>query len=89
MAERDVSGLAGDGPGSGVPVWWPYAAELPYWHVWRGISGLVYARRLMSSPPRVVRGEDAVDLRDAIRREEFLRACSDPGGTGDAGVGAG
>ena len=25
--------------------------------------------------PLVVRGEDAVDLRDQIRREEFLRSC--------------
>jgi hypothetical protein len=62
-------------PDSGVPPWWPYAAELPDWHVWRAISGLVYARRRDTSPPVVVRGEDAVDLRDAIRREEFLRSC--------------
>jgi hypothetical protein len=60
--------------GSEGPEWWPYAAELPGWHVWRGISGLVYARRRSTSPPLVVRGEDAVDLRDAIRREEFLRS---------------
>jgi hypothetical protein len=86
MAERESSGLAGDGPGSGVPAWWPYAVEHPYWHVWRGVSGLVYARRLMSSPPMVVRGEDAVDLRDAIRRAEFLRACSRRGESGDAGA---
>jgi hypothetical protein len=56
------------------PSWWPYAAELPNWHVWRGICGLLYARRLRTSPPVVVRGEDPVDLRDAIRREEGLRA---------------
>jgi hypothetical protein len=56
------------------PSWWPYAAELPNWHVWRGVSGLVYARWRNSSPPVVVRGEDAVDLRDQIRREQFLRA---------------
>ncbi|HUY44619.1 MAG TPA: hypothetical protein VMV92_02670 [Streptosporangiaceae bacterium] len=68
-------GSDGSGPaGNGVPEWWPYAAELPGWHVWRGISGLVYARRLNSPPPLVVRGEDAVDLRDAIRREEFLQS---------------
>jgi hypothetical protein len=42
--------------------------------VWRGISGLLYARKRGSSPPMVVRGEDAVDLRDQIRREEFLRS---------------
>lgn len=55
-----------------VPDWWPYAAEFPQWHVWRGICGLVYARRPRTSPPVVVRGEDAVDLRDQIRRAEGL-----------------
>jgi hypothetical protein len=58
-------------PDEDVPGWWPYAAELPRWHVWRGLSGLVYARLMRSSPPLVVRAEDAVDLRDAIRREEL------------------
>jgi hypothetical protein len=51
------------------PDWWPYAKELPQWHVWRGVSGLVYASRRRTSPPVVVRGEDAVDLRDMINRE--------------------
>jgi hypothetical protein len=87
MAERESNGLAGDGPASGVPAWWPYAGELPNWHVWRGISGLVYGRRLYTSPPLVVRGEDAVDLRDAIRREEFLRFCPEPGDSGSDGAG--
>jgi hypothetical protein len=41
--------------------------EWPRWHVWKGISGLVYAKRGMTSPPAVVRGEDAMDLRDQIR----------------------
>ena len=64
----------------GPPSWWPYATELPAWYVWRGISGLLYGRKRGSSPPLVVRGEDAVDLRDQIRREEFLRSCgTDPG----------
>ncbi len=53
-----------------VPDWWPYAAEFPHWHVWRGVGGLVYARRPRTSPPVVVRAEDAVDLRDQIRRAE-------------------
>jgi hypothetical protein len=60
--------------GGWPPSWWPYATELPAWHVWRGISGLLYGRKRGSSPPLVVRGEDAVDLRDQIRREEFLRS---------------
>jgi hypothetical protein len=53
-----------------VPDWWPYAAELPHWHVWRGVSGLVYARRPRTSPPIVIRGEDIEDLRAQIRRAE-------------------
>jgi len=53
-----------------VPDWWPYAADFPHWHVWRGVCGLVYARRPRTSPPLVVRGEDAEDLRDQIRRAE-------------------
>lgn len=65
MSDGDVGGP--------VPSWWPYAAELPHWYVWRGVSGLLYARWLNSSPPVVVRGEDVVDLRDQIRREQFLR----------------
>ncbi len=60
-------------PAGGVPAWWPYAAELPDWDVWRDICGLVYAQLRDVSPPVRVRGEDAVDLRDAIRREEYLR----------------
>lgn len=43
------------------------AAEFPHWHCWQGISGLVYARKLLSSPPVVLRAEDATDLRDQIR----------------------
>jgi hypothetical protein len=41
----------------------------PHWEIWTGISGLVYARRLRSSPPMVVRAEDPRDLIDAIRAE--------------------
>jgi len=68
----------------GPPSWWPYATELPAWYVWRGISGLLYGRKRGSSPPLVVRGEDAVDLRDQIRREEFLRSReSGPGAEPD------
>ena len=61
--------------GRAVPAWWPYTAELPEWDVWRDICGLVYAQWRGADPPVQVRGEDAVDLRDAIRREQFLRSC--------------
>ena len=51
-----------------VPDWWPYAPEFPHWHVWRGVAGLLYARRPRSTPPIVVRASDAVGLRDRIRQ---------------------
>jgi hypothetical protein len=53
-----------------VPDWWSYGAEFPHWHAWRGVCGLVYARRPRTSPPVVVRAEDAVGLRDQIRRAD-------------------
>ena len=56
-----------------TPDWWPYAPEFPHWHVWRGVAGLLYARRPRSSPPKVVRGKSAVDLRDQIRLVEVHR----------------
>jgi hypothetical protein len=30
-------------------------AAFPAWHFWLGVSGIKYARRPMSSPPKVVR----------------------------------
>jgi hypothetical protein len=55
-------------PQEEVPDWWrPYAAEFPYW---RGVSGLLYARRPFSSPPVVVRATDVDDLRDQIKNRE-------------------
>jgi hypothetical protein len=56
-----------------VPDWWPYTPEFPNWRVWRGVAGLLYARRPRSSPPKVVRGRSAVDLRDQIRLAEVGR----------------
>jgi len=53
-----------------TPDWWPYSTEFPHWRVWRGISGLVYARRIGSHPVALVSGEDAVDLRDQIKRAD-------------------
>jgi hypothetical protein len=53
-----------------IPDWWPYAAEFPHWHVWRGVGGLMYARRPRTSPPVVVRGEDTEDLRAQMSRAE-------------------
>jgi hypothetical protein len=51
----------------GEPTLADVTTEFPRWHTWKGISGLVYASRNLTSPPAVVRGEDPADLRDQIR----------------------
>lgn len=40
------------------------------WHTWTGVGGLLYARRPMSSPPRVTRAADVEGLRAGICRGE-------------------
>ena len=50
-----------------------FEENVPDWHVWRGVAGLLYARRPRSSPPKVVRGKSTVDLRDQIRLAEVPR----------------
>jgi hypothetical protein len=45
------------------------AEEFPHWHVWRW-QHLLYARRLRSSPPKVLRAAEADELRDRIRAAE-------------------
>lgn len=54
-------------PHTAEPTLADVAAEFPRWHTWKGIAGLLYASRNLTSPPAVVRGEDPVDLRDQIR----------------------
>jgi hypothetical protein len=40
--------------------------EFPGWRVWLGISSLWYARRVLSSPPVILRAETLNELREAI-----------------------
>ena len=40
----------------------------PHWEAWRGVNDLYYARRPMSSPPKVVRAGSLAALLPAIRR---------------------
>lgn len=42
----------------------------PAWHTWTGVGGLLYARRLMSSPPVVFRTTDPGELETRIREHE-------------------
>ena len=51
-----------------VPQWWAYAREFPRWYVWRGVTGLYYARIPGVSPQRVLRAPTADTLRDEIVR---------------------
>lgn len=50
--------------------------DYPFWHAWVGvIPCLLYARRVNSSPPRVVRAPDVDGLRAAIQASEADRAA--------------
>jgi hypothetical protein len=49
-----------------TPSWWAYAREFPDWYVWRGVSGLYYARIPGISPQRVLRAPTADLLRDEL-----------------------
>ena len=69
----DVDTASGATAVDGSPEWWPYAPEFPHWHVWRGVAGLLYARRPRSSPPKVVRGKDSTTLREGIINAEAIR----------------
>jgi len=40
------------------------------WHTWVGVGGILYARRLMTSPPWVVRAPSPQALAEAIHRRE-------------------
>jgi hypothetical protein len=53
-----------------IPAWWPYGPEFPHWHVWRGVAGLLYARRPRTSPPKIVRAKDPVTLRERVLQAE-------------------
>jgi len=43
------------------------AADFPGWHVWAGVTGVLYARRLKSSPPVVLRDATVPGLRARVR----------------------
>jgi hypothetical protein len=46
----------------------------PDWHAWEGvIAGVLYARRIRSSPPRVVRAVSPEALAQAIEDDERQR----------------
>jgi hypothetical protein len=47
----------------------------PRWHVWTGVTGIFYARRPLTSPPRVVRGSSPTELDEAITRDEKEHAA--------------
>jgi len=44
--------------------------QFPGWEAWRGVSGLLYVRRGMTSPPVVFRGYTAKSLAEQIREHE-------------------
>jgi hypothetical protein len=66
-AMQDHPTPPGAGSGAAGPTLDDLLREFPAWEFWEGIAGLVYARKPLTSPPVVLRGEDPADLRDQIR----------------------
>jgi hypothetical protein len=48
----------------------------PNWHTWTGVGGVLYARRVKSSPPVVYRATTPAGLEAQIREHE--RDSTDP-----------
>jgi hypothetical protein len=44
--------------------------QFPGWEAWRGVSGLLYVRRRMTSPPVVFRAVTVEELAAQIREHE-------------------
>ncbi len=44
--------------------------KFPGWHGWVGVTGALYARQVRSSPPVVVKADDAAGLAAEIERAE-------------------
>lgn len=88
MRHVTLADMSGDHTGEGNwpsvddpwPDWWPleWRIQYPGWWVWRGVAGLLYARLMRSSPPRVVRAESPEALRDEIRSELVKIEASAP-----------
>ena len=57
-------------------------ADYPDWHVWLGVSSLWYARRVLSSPPVIVRAANLTELREAISEHAALGMQQNPGEPG-------
>ena len=53
------------------------ARRYPRWEVWKGLSGLFYAR-LLGTSDQPVRGEDTQDLSDQITRAMRLGGDEPP-----------
>jgi hypothetical protein len=44
----------------------PLLGRFPGWQCWQGVSGILYARKLKSSPPVIVRSATAEELADRM-----------------------
>ena len=53
-------------------------ADYPGWHVWLGVSSLWYARRVLSSPPVIVRAANLTELREAISEHASRGTTENP-----------
>jgi hypothetical protein len=57
-------------------------ADYPGWHVWLGVSSFWYARRVLSSPPVIVRAANLIKLREVISEHAARGTQQNPGDPG-------
>ena len=55
------------------------------WHSWIGVGGILYARRVLSSPAKIVRGADTAALWAEVRRVATGQVSGVRGPDGDRG----
>jgi hypothetical protein len=55
--------------------------ERPHWHTWVGVQGTLYGRRMLSSPPRLVRAATPPELLAAIIKSDDDHEEPRPGWT--------
>jgi hypothetical protein len=59
--------------------------RFPGWQCWRGISGLLYARKVKASPPLIVRAYSPAELAELIKlAEEPTNGVSEKSAPGPA-----
>jgi len=56
----------------------PIRRRYPHWRIWRGVGGLFYARKYLTSPPRILRRPTLRELGTELRKEAPPATAPEP-----------